>query len=153
MIDKTPFEVWYGYRPTVAYLKTFGSKAIVLDKTSSKKFRSKGIECLMIGYSDESKAYRLYNPKNRKVIVGRNVIFFEDQPSKQNSCDIKICNEDNNALLVDDDVKPDRNDDENISSKSVRDETSEDTNESAHQGAKVDNHIRFGPGRPRIVRN
>ena len=55
---------------------------------------------------------------------------------------------------MDDDVKPDTNGDENISSKSVCDETSEDTNESAHQeGAEVDNHIRFGPGRPRIVRN
>ena len=53
LIDKTPFEVWYGHKPTVGHLKTFGSKAIVLEKTSSKKFRSKGVESLMVGYSDE----------------------------------------------------------------------------------------------------
>lgn len=77
--SKTPFEVLHGYKPTVGHFKIFGSKAIVLNKNKSPgKFAPKGIECIMIGYSEESKAYRLYNPKNGKIIVGRDVVFFEN---------------------------------------------------------------------------
>ena len=87
-----------------------------------------------------SKAYRLCNPNDRKTIVGRDVIFFEDQLSKQNSSEIKIFNGDN-AFFVDDAVRADKNDDKNISSKSLN-ETPEDKNKSNHQeGAEDDDHI------------
>ncbi|KAL4018020.1 hypothetical protein IC575_021607 [Cucumis melo] len=33
----------------------------------------------MVGYSENSKAYRLYNPVSRKIIISRDVIFSEDE--------------------------------------------------------------------------
>ena len=27
--DKTPYELWYGYKPNVSYLKVFGSKCYI----------------------------------------------------------------------------------------------------------------------------
>lgn len=33
----------------------------------------------MVGYSNESKAYRLYNPKTRKIIISRDATFFENE--------------------------------------------------------------------------
>lgn len=77
--DQTPYEIWNGYKPAVGHLKVFGVKAVVLDKTSTKKFAPKGTECVMIGYSETSKAYRLFNPNNSKVIVARDVVFFENK--------------------------------------------------------------------------
>lgn len=77
LVDKTPYEVWTSKKPTVSHLKVFGSLAIAVDKTQSKKFQSKGKELIMVGYSDTSKAYRLYNPASKRVIVSRDVIFME----------------------------------------------------------------------------
>ena len=39
----------------------------------------KGVKCIFIGYSLESKAYRLYDPINKKIIISRDVEFFENQ--------------------------------------------------------------------------
>ncbi|MFW8314631.1 hypothetical protein, partial [Klebsiella pneumoniae] len=39
LVDKTPFEVWHGYKPSVNHLKVFGTKVIALDKTHHKKFQ------------------------------------------------------------------------------------------------------------------
>ena len=44
--DKTPYELWYGYRPNVSYLEVFGSKCYIL-KESRKGNREK-IEMLEI---------------------------------------------------------------------------------------------------------
>ena len=37
------------------------------------------MKCIFKGYSSESKAYRLYGPINKKIIISKNVIFFENQ--------------------------------------------------------------------------
>ena len=39
---------------------------------------SKSIKCIFIGYSGGKKAYRLYDPKAKKFMVSRDVIFDED---------------------------------------------------------------------------
>ena len=38
-----------------------------------KKLDIKGEKCIFIGYSDESKAYKLYNPSTKNVIINRDV--------------------------------------------------------------------------------
>lgn len=73
----TPFESFYGNKPNVAHLKIFGSLAIALDKRQKGKFRPKGKEYLMVGYSDTSKAYRLYEKRTQQLIVSRDVYFVE----------------------------------------------------------------------------
>lgn len=74
----TPFEAWYKKKPTVNHLRIFGSKAIVLNKKPGQpKFKSKGIECILVGYSEEAKAYRLYDLETKKIIKSRDVQFLE----------------------------------------------------------------------------
>ena len=50
--------------------------AYVLDELR-KKLDNKGEECIFFGYNDESKAYKLYNPLIKKVIINRYVQFIE----------------------------------------------------------------------------
>jgi transposase InsO family protein len=77
--NKTPQEAWSGKIPTVKYLKIFGSKAVMLKKGPKQfKFSPKGTECFMVGYSNESKAYRVYVPSIRNVVKTRDVKFFEN---------------------------------------------------------------------------
>lgn len=74
----TPYEAWAGKKPAVDHFIVFGCKAVMLDKTPSKsKLKPKGIECFMVGYSTESKAYRLYEPMSRKIHKSRDVKFLE----------------------------------------------------------------------------
>lgn len=43
------------------------------------KLDDKSCKCVFIGVSEESKAYRMYNPNLRKVMVSRDVIFEEEE--------------------------------------------------------------------------
>jgi len=36
------------------------------------------VKCVFIGVSEESKAYRLYNPITKKIIISRDVLFDEE---------------------------------------------------------------------------
>ena len=43
-----------------------------------KKLDEKGEKCIFISYSTNSKAYKHYNPKTKKVIISRDVMFDEE---------------------------------------------------------------------------
>jgi len=75
----TPIEAWSKKKPYVGYLRMIGSKAIVLNKGKKKgKFQPKGDEYILVGYSAESKAYRLWKPDTRIIVKARDVTIFED---------------------------------------------------------------------------
>ena len=65
---KTPFELWYGYKPNVSYLKVFGSKCCILKESRKGKFDVKSDEGIFLGYSCKIKAYRCLNFSTHKVI-------------------------------------------------------------------------------------
>ena len=78
IVGKTPYEEWFGKKPNVSHLRIFGSKVIVLDKQPHRsKLKTRGNEYILIGYSEEAKAYRLWNPTTHKIIKSRDVIFYE----------------------------------------------------------------------------
>ena len=64
----TSYELWYGYKPNVSYLKVFGSKCYILKESNKGKFDAKGDEGIFLGYSSKSKAYRCLNFSTHKVI-------------------------------------------------------------------------------------
>ena len=57
---KTPYELWYGYKPNLSYFKVFGCKCYILKKSRKDKFDAKGDEGIFLGYSSKSKTYRKY---------------------------------------------------------------------------------------------
>ena len=44
-----------------------------------KKLDNKGGKCIFVGYCDESKAYKLYNPSTKKAVISRDVQFIEEE--------------------------------------------------------------------------
>ncbi|KRY53251.1 Retrovirus-related Pol polyprotein from transposon TNT 1-94 [Trichinella britovi] len=63
-----PLTLWNGRKLTLNYFPTFGERAYVLDKSPGKgKFSTRSKECIFIGYSTESKAFRLWCPVERKL--------------------------------------------------------------------------------------
>ncbi|GKD56295.1 retrovirus-related pol polyprotein from transposon TNT 1-94 [Tanacetum coccineum] len=76
----TPEEAWSGEKPTVNHFRVWGSVAHVhIPKEKRKKLDDKSFICILTGVSEESKAYRLINPLNMKVVVSKDVVFEEQK--------------------------------------------------------------------------
>ncbi|XP_074290249.1 uncharacterized protein LOC141616980 [Silene latifolia] len=90
-MNVTPEEAWSGPRPMVDHLRVFGSIAYVhVPDKKRKKLDDKGEKCVFLGVSDQSKAYRLYNPITKRMLTRRDVVFDEENfwPWKNDS-DVK----------------------------------------------------------------
>jgi hypothetical protein len=75
---KTSFEGWYGKKPGVQHLRTFGCLVHVKDTSPNlKKLNDRSRPMIFIGYEPGSKAYRAYNPVSKKVHVSRDIVFDE----------------------------------------------------------------------------
>ena len=92
---QNPFEALFGFKLAVSHLRIFGSKAYVhILKADRKKLDPKVLKCIFVGYSDESKAYKLYNPATKKVIINRDVQIIEDKAwdgSLEKTVNVKAC--------------------------------------------------------------
>lgn len=74
----TPFECWYGHTPDLSHLREVGCRAFVLIQNKhNPKVYSCSVECILIRYSLDSKAYRCYHRASHKVFVSYNVSFIE----------------------------------------------------------------------------
>ena len=78
--DRIPMEAWSRGRWTVEHLRVFGCVAYAhVPKEKRQKLDDKGVKYIFIGYNSESKAYRLYDPLNNKMILSRDMKFLENQ--------------------------------------------------------------------------
>lgn len=75
-IEKTPFEYWYGTKPSMEQFKRFGAKCYVFTPDERRrKLDAKANEAVLVGYDLASKAYRCYVPTTKRVIISRDVKF------------------------------------------------------------------------------
>lgn len=139
--EYTPYEGWTGKKPYVGFMRIFGSRVIALNKRHRyNKFAPKGKEFVLVGYSEESKAYRLWERGSRTVEKYRDVRFLEDQ-------DIESSNNEETFFEVPlDQSTTDESDDE----QEVQQQ--EDGPEQELPTITETPTTRRGPGRPRIER-
>ncbi|KAL0858839.1 hypothetical protein ABMA27_011295 [Loxostege sticticalis] len=79
LAEVTPFEKWSGKKPNISHLKIFGSKVMVhIPKQNRLKWDRKSRELIFVGYCETTKGYRLHDPKTRKTVISRDVIFIEN---------------------------------------------------------------------------
>ncbi|KAJ8616926.1 hypothetical protein MRB53_013112 [Persea americana] len=48
-------------------------------KSQRKKLDNKSFKCVLLGVSEESKAYRLYDPISKKIVISRDIVCVEDE--------------------------------------------------------------------------
>ena len=76
----TPQEAWSGRKPSVGHLRVFGSITYAhVPKQRKNKFDDRSKELMFIGYDSRTKGYKLYDPRNDKVTLSRDVEFNEDK--------------------------------------------------------------------------
>jgi hypothetical protein len=84
LLKKTPYELLIGRKPNISYFWVFGCKCYILKKGNRlSKFQSKYDERFLLGYSFNSKAYRVYNQSSGLVEETSDVEFDETNGSQE----------------------------------------------------------------------
>ena len=78
LTGKTSFEAWYGRKPSVSFLRTFGCIGHVRKtKLNLTKLEDRSTLMVFLGYVEGTKD-RLYDPRGDKVLISRDVVFNEE---------------------------------------------------------------------------
>lgn len=76
----TPEEAYSGKRPSVAHLRAWGCVAyahVAPEQRDGDKLAPNAIRTALVGYMPTSKQYRLYDPKNKRILVSTSPRFEE----------------------------------------------------------------------------
>ncbi|GJU19643.1 ribonuclease H-like domain-containing protein [Tanacetum coccineum] len=78
---KSPYELFRGRAPTLSFMSPFGCHVTILNTLDYLgKFDGNFDEGLFVGYSLNSKAFKVYNIRTRKVEEKLHIRFLEDKP-------------------------------------------------------------------------
>src|SRR4051812_37141855 len=76
ILNKTPYELWKNKKLSISYFHPFGCVCFILNtKDHLGKFDSKAQKCFLLGYSERSKGYIVYNIKALVVEESINIRF------------------------------------------------------------------------------
>lgn len=79
LANKTPEEAFTVMRPEVSHLRIFGCPVYIhVPKDKRTKLEPSGKKGIFVGYSETSKAYRVYIPGQSQIEVSRDVTFDEE---------------------------------------------------------------------------
>ncbi|GJR20731.1 ribonuclease H-like domain-containing protein [Tanacetum coccineum] len=79
--NKTPYELFRGRTPALSFIRPFGCHVTILNTLDYlAKFDGNSNERFFVGYSLNSKAFRVYNIRTRKVEESLHIRFLEDKP-------------------------------------------------------------------------
>lgn len=80
----TPEEQWSGKKPDMRHIKIFGCEAMVhATKEKTQKLDPRASKMIFVGYCETTKGYRLLDPKTRKIIISRDVVFLENSVKRK----------------------------------------------------------------------
>ncbi|KAL1218311.1 Retrovirus-related Pol polyprotein from transposon TNT 1-94 [Cardamine amara subsp. amara] len=133
--DVTPSEKWSKNKPSVEHLRVFGCVAFALIPYERRvKLDEKSIKCVMFGVSKESKAYRLYDPLTKKIIISRDVKFDEKKPWNWNEeieddKFVEVFEEEEQEKLVNPGEEAHENSQETREEEEINDEQEEETSD------------------------
>ena len=76
--DKTPYEAWYDHKPTVHHLRIFGCICYYqVPESKRSKLDNRAQKGIFMGYGSSCKGYRIFCLKTEKIILSRDVKFYE----------------------------------------------------------------------------
>ncbi|GKC08637.1 retrovirus-related pol polyprotein from transposon TNT 1-94 [Tanacetum coccineum] len=80
--NKTPYELFHGRTPTLSFMRPFGCPVTILNTIDHLgKFDGKADEGFFVGYSLNSKAFRVFNSRTRIVEENLHIRFSESTPN------------------------------------------------------------------------
>ncbi|GKA69887.1 putative ribonuclease H-like domain-containing protein [Tanacetum coccineum] len=80
--NKTPYELITGKIPIISYIRPFGCHVTILNTIDHLgKFAGKSDEGFLVGYSLQSKAFRVHNLETKRVEENLHITFLENKPN------------------------------------------------------------------------
>ncbi|GKB11535.1 putative ribonuclease H-like domain-containing protein [Tanacetum coccineum] len=80
--NKTPYELLFSIPPSISFMRPFGCPVTILNTLDPLgKFDGKADEGFLVGYSINSKAFRVFNTRTRKVEENLHINFLENKPN------------------------------------------------------------------------
>ena len=77
--DRVAQQAWSGKCSSISHLRNFGCVAYAhVPEELRRKLDDRSQKCILFGYIEEYKAYRLYNPITKKYVISRDVVFKEE---------------------------------------------------------------------------
>ena len=77
-VETTPYELWFGKKPKLSFLKVWGCDAYV-KKLQPDKLEPKSEKCVFIGYPKETVGYTFYHRCEGKIFIAKNGSFVEKE--------------------------------------------------------------------------
>ncbi|KAK9074195.1 hypothetical protein SSX86_006792 [Deinandra increscens subsp. villosa] len=75
---RSPYELVYGFKPSLNHLRVFGCLCFSTVLNEKDKFSSHADKCILLGYSNQKKGYKLWSLEKHKILFSRDVKFYED---------------------------------------------------------------------------
>lgn len=97
--SETPYELWCGKKMDVKDFKNFGDEVFThVPKQRRKKWHAKAKPRIFVGYSEVSKAYRIWSAETNKIEVLRDVFFKrkgqsvrdDGKEAEEPKCDLEV---------------------------------------------------------------
>jgi hypothetical protein len=77
--DTTPFEIIEKRKPDYSILRVFGCRAYAhVDRKARKSLDSHVVPCIFLGYPEDFRGWRLWDPRAKRIIISRDVIWDEN---------------------------------------------------------------------------
>jgi hypothetical protein len=146
LLKKTPYELFLGRKPNISYFRVFGCKCYILRKGSRlSKFEKQCDEGFLLGYSSNSKAYRVFNKTHGIIEEAYDVEFDETNWSQDENgnCDNVGGIQLRNALktMVVGEIKPKEDDDDSVVVIPTSSTLNEETHQSQQNDEVEDDHV------------
>lgn len=80
VVNKFPEQAWSSMYCSISHLRVFGCVAYAhFPKEQRGKLDEKSEKCIFIGYSEQLKAYKLYNHVTKKTLISKDVMFKKNE--------------------------------------------------------------------------
>ncbi|GJX22745.1 putative ribonuclease H-like domain-containing protein [Tanacetum coccineum] len=98
--NKTPYELFLGRKPALSFMRPFGCPVTILNTIDHLgKFDGKADEGFFVGYSTNSKAFRVFNSRTRIVEENLHVQFIVAGNQSNGNAGIKACDDTGKAKV------------------------------------------------------
>ena len=77
-VEMTPYELCFGNKPKLSFLKVWGCDAYV-KRLQPNKLEPESKKCVFIGYPKETIGYTFYHKSEGKIFVAKNRTFLEKE--------------------------------------------------------------------------
>ena len=99
-MSKTPYELWFGYSPSIKYFRIFGSKCYIERYNGIGNFDPRSDEGMFLGYALKRKAYKCFNYRTKTIVEWANIRIAENFGSKEKMVDYNSDEEEDKFGIV-----------------------------------------------------